>query len=92
MADSKVHTMSVREHVRGGYREVTDAPTIVLNGNEIAGVWYPGTTGINVMYPGNHALMVGPDMRPYDPVAGERIQVHAIRPVPKPTAARKPRR
>lgn len=43
-------TMTVREFLRGGYREVS-SPTVVMNGGEVAGVWSPGLTGIDVTYP-----------------------------------------
>jgi len=65
----KFHTMSVREHVRGGYREVKDSPTIVLNGGAIEGTWYPGTSGLSIAFlPGLRALGLTVDAAPARPV------------------------
>lgn len=43
-------TTTVREFLRTGYRPREGPPTIVLNGAEIQGVWYPGTTGMTVNF------------------------------------------
>jgi hypothetical protein len=51
--------MSVREFLRGGYQGTEGTPVVVVNGNAIAGSWYPGTSGIEVAFPGTHAIAVG---------------------------------
>lgn len=53
-AKAKVETMNVRQFLRGGYREDRGQPTVVLNGDVIAGIWWSGTSALRIVEPQIH--------------------------------------
>jgi len=81
---SDTRTMSVREFLRGGYKE-PGGPIIVLSGSEVALVAFPGTTALSVTPPvvgtnGNGHAYTAPKTTPLVVTTS----APPFRPVPKP--------
>ena len=51
-------TMSVREFLKGGYRERAGT-VLVLSGGEVAGVWSPGMANVKVITPSTNGHVGG---------------------------------
>lgn len=75
-------TMSTRAFLKGGYKEPGDDPIVVLSGDAVAFVVYPGTTALLVREPETEHLTPARSSGPVAPSLG-------FRPAPKPSAARK---
>lgn len=76
-------TMSVREFLRGGYKE-PGGPIIVLNGSEVALVAFPGTSALTVSPPRIEA----PSLQRQVSMV---IPGRTFTPAPKPSAAKRAR-